>query len=133
MPLLPSNPIHSKPVTPCWIWLGQKRSGYGRIQRGRINYTVHKYVWEQLNGPLSKDMELHHLCGVRHCYNPEHLMCLGRTAHMYIDRRIRDTCPKGHALSGENLYVHSTGSRGCKICRVESVYRSRDRRKNASD
>lgn len=32
-------------------------------------------------------------------------------------RRARSQCKRGHALSGDNLFLTSSGSRGCKQCR----------------
>jgi len=34
-----------------------------------------------------------------------------------VEKRSRTHCKRGHALSGQNLFITSAGSRGCKECR----------------
>jgi hypothetical protein len=52
--------------------------GYGRVsikvngKRKRI--SAHKWVWEQLVGPVEDGYEFHHFkCVRKHCVNPEHV------------------------------------------------------------
>lgn len=83
---------------------------------------MHRLVWEEVNGPISKGMELHHLCANRRCYRPSHLICLGRRAHKWLDGRMPSHCPKGHLYQGLNkgggLY------RRCKTCANASELRA---------
>jgi hypothetical protein len=61
----------------CWIWQLQiDRAGYGRVRRegrkgGKPN--AHRWVYEQLVGPVAEGLDLDHLCRVRACVNPAHL------------------------------------------------------------
>lgn len=57
----------------CIIWPGAKRSGYGLKKVGNSTMSAHRYVWEQLNGPIPKGKQLDHKCRHRDCVNPKHL------------------------------------------------------------
>lgn len=65
--------------TPCWIWQGSKtKAGYGVRSaidaRGKKRpHLVHKLNWEAQNGPVPEGEELHHLCEVTSCVNPDHV------------------------------------------------------------
>lgn len=47
--------------------------------------------------------------------------CLARHESAVIaaaaEKKARTHCKRGHPLSGENLFINSGGSRGCKECR----------------
>ena len=45
------------------------------------------------------------------------------------EKRARNSCKRGHPLSGDNLFITSSGSRGCKDCRRlhKAAYRERVR------
>jgi hypothetical protein len=59
----------------CWIWrLRTEPEGYGRLTvDGKDGYLAHRFVYEQLVGPIPDGLHLDHLCRVRSCVNPEHL------------------------------------------------------------
>ena len=62
------------PVTGCWNWNRPLiSSGYGEITCGRIRYYAHRWVYEQLIGPIPEGLQLDHLCRNRGCVNPAHL------------------------------------------------------------
>ncbi len=132
----------------CWLWTGAKTChGYGKIKRHGKDTTAHRVSWELHFGPIPN---LHsgphgtcvcHSCDVRLCVNPEHLW-LGSIQDDMADKakknrvslvgayaaaaaRLAKThCINGHPLSGDNLYLHKDGRRGCIICR-----KSADRRR----
>jgi hypothetical protein len=55
---------------PCWVWTGGKNRGhYGNFETG----GAHRFAYEAVIGPVPTDLQLDHLCRVRHCVNPEHL------------------------------------------------------------
>lgn len=65
------------PGTGCWLWTGgiQKRNGYAKFQvAGRI-VLAHRWIYEQMVGPIPAGQELDHVfengCRYRHCVNYE--------------------------------------------------------------
>lgn len=72
----------------------------------------------------------------RECYaasikgisRPVPLLCMERGVEAAAQaRRGRTNCKRGHPLSGDNLFITSAGSRGCKECRKihKRTYRSK--------
>jgi len=115
----------------CWLWRGsQSRGGYGRY-----NETLaHRVAYELFVGSIPEGLTLDHLCRVRHCVNPEHLepVTLGenlRRGESFSAVNARKThCPRGHPLSGENLYRTKSGARCCLICKRAAWHRWKARR-----
>lgn len=108
----------------CWEWTGSISDGYGRAGVDRKVVLVHRYVYEQLVGPIT-DETLDHTCRVRHCCNPAHLRPLSSQDNL----RLPDTdynankmhCPRGHALVEGNLVPSALrdGKRSCATCRTD--------------
>ena len=73
-------------TTPCWVWkLSKDRGGYGRTRRGtsgRGAQTAHRFYYQERFGTLPAGQDLHHLCGVRDCVNPDHLEPLPEVEHL---------------------------------------------------
>jgi hypothetical protein len=115
----------------CWIWTGNTDSlGYGRISAGG-KYgpikLVHRVAYEMVVGPIPEGCHLDHLCQNTSCVNPAHLEAI--TPGEHVDRSfkrrgqkrgpavLKTHCPKGHPLSGDNLYVPpGTRLRQCREC-----------------
>jgi hypothetical protein len=60
----------------CWEWTGTvKPNGYANFQvpGRRSPANAHRWLWEQLVGPIAKGLDLDHLCRNRKCVNPDHL------------------------------------------------------------
>jgi hypothetical protein len=122
----------------CWLWKASKyKDGYGQFYpvHGRP-HAAHKWLYEQLNGPVDPGIELDHMCRVRHCVNPEHLEpvthrenTLRGTGPTAQNARKKE-CKNGHKLEGDNLIINSRNERGCRICRdeYERNYRGRKKR-----
>lgn len=60
---------------PCWLWKGGRNSGgYGYGKFGsRKQRIAHRFVYEELVGPIPNGLTLDHLCRNRCCVNPAHL------------------------------------------------------------
>jgi hypothetical protein len=97
--------------------------------------------------------ERHHKDGNTANNTPSNIGVLCRRCHMLVDgrmaafrrlalenldaardaaaksRRDQELCKRGHPLSGENLFINSGGSRGCKQCRRihKATHRSKTR------
>lgn len=58
----------------CWEWQGKRsQSGYGRIMYGNKETSVHRVVWELVNGPIADGVVICHQCDNPSCCNPDHL------------------------------------------------------------
>ncbi len=78
--------------TPCWVWqLCRYPSGYGQTKDNGRQRPAHCIYWEREHGPVPVGLELHHLCGVPACVNPEHLRPLTRAEHIRSDGRSKLT------------------------------------------
>lgn len=49
----------------------------------------HRYIWEEVNGPVPEGYEIDHICRNRNCCNPDHLRCIPRTEHIGYTNRYR--------------------------------------------
>lgn len=72
--------------TPCWIWQRAKsRDGYGQVTietAGRKTcLKAHRIYFERRFGPIAPGEQLHHLCRVASCVNPEHMEALTQAEH----------------------------------------------------
>lgn len=60
--------------TPCRLWQGQLNSkGYGCKTGGGRRVLAHRWVWEQINGPIPEGMIVMHRCDHPLCYRYDHL------------------------------------------------------------
>jgi hypothetical protein len=120
----------------CWIWKGKRdRDGYGQMRLyppylGRT-MQVHRYVYEQLKGPIPEGLVTDHLCRVTSCCNPEHLEIVTRRINtlrgdtLNAMNAAKTRCVNGHEFTAENTYSDGR-RRACKTCR-----RAIDRRRYA--
>lgn len=69
--------------TPCWIWQGMlNQNGYGMLG----SELAHRVFYERANGKIQEGLEIHHLCKIRSCVNPDHLIALTFADHMTAHR-----------------------------------------------
>lgn len=81
----------------CLIWTGGKDShGYGQIADSGRTYKVHRYVWEQANGPIPGNLEIDHICHNRACAKVEHLRLVTRAQNSSHLSGPRSTSSTGH-------------------------------------
>lgn len=61
--------------TGCWVWTGElSDSGYGIAVRRRRRVRVHRWVWAMSGRAIPDGHDLDHVCRVRCCANPAHLI-----------------------------------------------------------
>lgn len=129
--------IHSQTgenLGPCWLWTaamaGPDEEKYGHVNFGNGMQRCHVLTYEAECGPVPEGLVIDHLCRVRRCVRPAHLEAVTHQVNLLrgagptaVNAR-KTYCPKGHALSGVNLLVH-TGrrdgllTRKCAACRLD--------------
>ena len=64
----------------CFIPLSHKGNHDGYFRKSmtvngkpKTLIMFHRWIYEGLHGPLPENQELHHICGNRACFNPDHL------------------------------------------------------------
>ncbi len=68
--------------SPCWIWQRSRNStGYGVGYKNGRNALAHRVYYEEARGPIPEGCDVHHLCGIPACVNPDHLEALTRADH----------------------------------------------------
>lgn len=122
----------------CWEWTASKRNGYGQFgASARHIEPAHRVAYELLIGPIPNGLVIDHLCRNTACCNPEHMEPVTNVENVMRGEGFapgnaaKETCIRGHLLSGPNVYIHPTrGSRQCRICR--KVYQREYKRRHRS-
>lgn len=72
-----------KKTETCWLWTWTLTRGYGVFRKGKDMPTTsaHRISYELFCGKIPKNYEVHHLCRVRQCVNPDHLEIVSRKEH----------------------------------------------------
>lgn len=117
----------------CWIWTGSlDRHGYGQFDvtvNGRHkNWRAHRWVYTQVVGPLDPDEDIDHVCRVKACVNPSHLLPGSTLANVTAgnageNNRAKTHCSNGHRFTEENtrLYGPNGDWRECRECTRERI------------
>lgn len=126
---------------PCHIFRGAKLGlGYGNFQ-GMHGKTVlvHRYVWEQVHGPIPKGLEIDHRCRVYACCNINHLRVVTHKVNSTENsdsvgavNKVKTHCPAGHEYTASNTRINRAGSRVCRTCHTEHNTRSRIKTRSKS-
>ena len=89
----------TKLETPCREWMGHRNEkGYGRRLVGAAKtrkVLLHRWVWEECNGPIPDGLIVMHMCDNPPCYRLDHLR-LGTRAD-----NVADMVTKGRQMRGE--------------------------------
>ena len=123
--------IFPEPIDGCWLWTGSADPrGYGHFfPEQRKCEQAHRFSYELYRGKIPEGKEIHHICCHKSCVNPEHLEALTHLAHHRLEgNAVKTHCPQGHPYSGVNLVVEPKNKRACRICKRETLRRSRARR-----
>lgn len=69
--------------TPCWIWKHSLSShGGGQVTISGRKTTAYRAMYEQERGPISAGKVLDHLCEVRACIRPDHMVETTQADHL---------------------------------------------------
>lgn len=116
----------------CWLWTGSINVyGYGRfwLPEKQMTYPAHRFIFESISGMVFKDLDIHHICEVKHCVNPDHLTVLTKADNVRSSGNTKKTCcPRGHEYSGNNLIIYRGRGwveRQCRICHYQRMRRKR--------
>ena len=102
----------------CLIWTGYTTDrGYGQIWDGSRRVRVHRWAYEQANGPIPEGMDIDHICGNRLCCEASHLRVATRKQNMENLQGANRNSPSG--VRGVHRDVKSGGWR----VRVKHNYR----------
>ena len=131
------DPLGTRPDTPCREWRGRLNdNGYGTRRydskaRPR-RMLAHRWVWEQINGPIPPGMLVMHRCDNPACFRYDHLR-LGTPSDNMYDKAMKGrsgrtyaratACVNGHPYP-ESARYHS----GHAICKVCDATKQRERR-----
>ena len=73
----------------CHVWTGARfGTGYGQFKLDGKTQLAHRVAWLWYTGSVAD--QVHHLCGVKACVNPEHLEAVNRKQHARRHRRLRE-------------------------------------------
>lgn len=123
----------------CLRWTGGLLDGgYGVCWWEGKTRLVHRTIYMLLVSRIPEGLTLDHVeergCHFRDCVRTDHLEPVtGRINTLRSPRTpqsinlAKTHCPRGHPLSGENLYVKPDGRRVCRICKREQLQAWRER------
>lgn len=112
----------------CWLWQAPlDKDGYGVFYLRRRPRRAHRVGWYMLRGEIPAGMVINHVCGNRHCVNPQHLEMVTVRENALKDSRSLGAlnarkmhCPEGHNY--DRVY---SGQRYCSTCEATKARRLR--------
>ena len=123
-----------------WRWQGPLQKGRGQFSfGGKQSVGAHRAAWILFRGPIPDSADVHHVCRVPDCANPDHLTLLTPAEHNREHKLgVRKThCKNGHPMEGDNVLWRRRASDGymmrfCRECKnrlnAESYVRHRETR-----
>lgn len=123
----------------CWEWQGGTMPfGHGYINIQGKRWLVHRYVYQEMVGPLHDDLAIMHKCDNPPCVNPNHLEEGTRTQNqqgMQARGRSRARhwgqggfCVNGHPWDGNEYFYPNSRHRICRACKADEQRRRRERK-----
>jgi hypothetical protein len=111
-------------MSACIEWPNARNDrGYGtRYTKDRGKVYVHRWVWEQFNGPIPEGMEVMHSCDNPPCFLLEHLS-LGTRLDNARDMAQKGRSGRGNrprrdvCRNGGHPIMERNGHRWCPTCR----------------
>lgn len=74
-----------EPNSNCLLWVGSRHpAGYGQITTPEYKGSAHRFVFLALGGTVGPGEDLHHVCHVRVCVAPWHLVPMAESEHMRL-------------------------------------------------
>lgn len=124
-------PTFAPELGPCWLWTAALSHGYGMFGDGTKTdlgnwraVKAHKWLWEQVNGPVPDGLELDHLCRVTRCVRPDHLEAVTHAVNMERApwtavqvNRAKTRCPAGHDYAEHGYFDPTVNGRRCRPCK----------------
>lgn len=120
-----------------WLWQGYiSPKGYGKINFEGANRMAHRVVYTLLVGDIPENLQIDHVCRVRHCVCPAHLETVTtqentRRGLCGKHQAAKTHCPQGHPLEAGNLAPRTASRswRQCLTCTRERarIYRAKRR------
>lgn len=109
-------------ATGCWRYGRVSAQNYARIMVFGRMLLVHRVAYILVHGPIPENYHIDHLCNVPGCCNPDHLNATtpklnnARSNSRSAINTRKQTCIRGHPLSGDNVRYTKQGQRQCRQC-----------------
>jgi hypothetical protein len=119
-----------------------QQGGYAQVWDKSIQMTTqaHRFVYQQLVGPIPAGMQLDHLCRVRTCVNPDHLRIVTPRQNVHAPgsrstsalHALKTHCSRGgHPYNEQNTWTNRKGMRYCRVCCKEKQQARRNAAREA--